>query len=71
MDIIHVDIMKGEKLSSIWVATLVLIYCLVLSSSMRRKDGVKGDNISQLKELFIILGKNIVQHPSIKKKISG
>ena len=60
----YLDIMKGENLSSIWVATLVLIYCLVLSSSRRGKDGVKGENISQLEDLLIIIGGNIVEHPS-------
>ena len=42
MDITYVDIMTGEILSSVKVATLVLLYWQVLSYSSGGGDRVKG-----------------------------
>ena len=41
MDIEYMDIMTGENLSANWVATMLLIYWSVLSSSSMGGDGVK------------------------------
>ena len=42
MDVEYIEIMTGELLLSIWVATIVLIYRSVRSSSSREGDREKG-----------------------------
>ena len=63
MDIIYVDIMTGKILSSIKVATLVLIYLSVISSNNRGRDGVIV-SLSSWKNNIIRVVVNMVQHPS-------
>ena len=59
--------MTGEKLSSIQVADMDIIYWSVRSSSMRGGDGVNGVNGGY--RSFCQLQVNLVRDPSINKSI--
>ena len=62
---IYADIMTGEKLLSIYVAKMELIYWLFHLSSRRRGDVVKGIVILASCEYHCIrVHEKLVQHPS-------